>query len=198
MELNEAREIAAQCWCDPETQHLVMNTDLAEAFAKRLVEAWNRRASQASEPVAWRWWVPIPGGTWSEHYSDTKPTPVGKKDITPLFDHSAPCARCEDSDKVLSDNMAFMDQKVAALEAELKLYRAEMSEAREAGFESASDIYTSYVGVKERLAAAEKVIERIYYFQQDIARPPLKSVAELMRDMAHDYLAAHREGKEAS
>lgn len=28
--------IAAQCWCDKETSHIVMNIKLATAFAKRL------------------------------------------------------------------------------------------------------------------------------------------------------------------
>lgn len=35
--LNEARQLAAQSWCDKETQHLTMEPALAEAFAKRLV-----------------------------------------------------------------------------------------------------------------------------------------------------------------
>lgn len=30
--------LAAQCWCDPETQKLVMIPELAMAFAKRLDE----------------------------------------------------------------------------------------------------------------------------------------------------------------
>ena len=37
------------------------------------------------------------------------------------------------------------------LRAENKLYAAEMSAAREAGFETAQDVYTSYVGVTEQL-----------------------------------------------
>ena len=38
------------------------------------------------EPCAWRWAVPVPGGTWTEHFSDSKPSPVGKMGITALFD----------------------------------------------------------------------------------------------------------------
>lgn len=34
--MREARELAAQCWCDPETRDRVMDAELAEAFAKRL------------------------------------------------------------------------------------------------------------------------------------------------------------------
>lgn len=34
--MTEARELAAQCWCDEETKHIDMDTRLAEAFAKRL------------------------------------------------------------------------------------------------------------------------------------------------------------------
>ena len=36
--MNEALQIASQCWCDPETSHLNMNSELARAFAKRLAE----------------------------------------------------------------------------------------------------------------------------------------------------------------
>ncbi len=35
----EARAMAAQCWCDDETKHIVMDTALAEAIAKRIA-AW--------------------------------------------------------------------------------------------------------------------------------------------------------------
>ena len=34
--MNKAQQIAAQCWCDPETSHIVMDPALANAFAKRL------------------------------------------------------------------------------------------------------------------------------------------------------------------
>ena len=34
--MNEALQIASQCWCDPETSHIVMNPVLANAFAMRL------------------------------------------------------------------------------------------------------------------------------------------------------------------
>ena len=37
MRIEEARGIAAQCWCDPETSHKVMDPDLAEAIARRIV-----------------------------------------------------------------------------------------------------------------------------------------------------------------
>lgn len=32
-----ARQIAAQCWCEPETSSIEMDTRLAEAFARRLL-----------------------------------------------------------------------------------------------------------------------------------------------------------------
>jgi hypothetical protein len=35
-QMTAAREIAGQCWCDPETKDKVMDVQLAEAFAKRL------------------------------------------------------------------------------------------------------------------------------------------------------------------
>lgn len=42
-----AREMAARCWCDKETEHLEMNAVLAEAFAKRLA-CWLESAAQFS------------------------------------------------------------------------------------------------------------------------------------------------------
>ena len=49
MEPYEAREIAAQAWCDNSTSHLDMIPELAEAFAKILVEEVGK-ASPASAP----------------------------------------------------------------------------------------------------------------------------------------------------
>jgi len=43
MTLQEARAIAAQCWCDPETSHIEMDVNLAEAFAKRLNVVFEQR-----------------------------------------------------------------------------------------------------------------------------------------------------------
>lgn len=42
----EARQMAAQCWCDDETKNTVMDTVLAEAVAKRIA-AWMDTAAQA-------------------------------------------------------------------------------------------------------------------------------------------------------
>ncbi len=52
--LPEAREIAAQCWCDDETTHLVMETALAEAVARH-VAAWMQTGAQhARNEEYWR------------------------------------------------------------------------------------------------------------------------------------------------
>ena len=52
--LPEARQIAAQCWCDDDTQHLVMEPALCEAFARRLA-AWMRTGAQhARNEEYWR------------------------------------------------------------------------------------------------------------------------------------------------
>lgn len=45
MWMEEARGIAAQCWCDPETEKIVMNPTLAEAVAKRIA-FWMETAAQ--------------------------------------------------------------------------------------------------------------------------------------------------------
>ena len=46
-----ARQAAAQCWCDPQTSHLVMDSSLAEAFARRLA-AWMETAAQEHKNAA--------------------------------------------------------------------------------------------------------------------------------------------------
>jgi hypothetical protein len=48
--MDEARQYAAQCWCDPETSDRVMDTQLAEAVAKRIA-AWMDTAAQAQRNV---------------------------------------------------------------------------------------------------------------------------------------------------
>ena len=53
MEPYEAREIAAQAWCDNSTSHLDMIPELAEAFAKILVEEVGI-ARAASAPEGWK------------------------------------------------------------------------------------------------------------------------------------------------
>ena len=43
--MDEARQLAAQCWCDKETENKVMDPELAEAVAKRIA-AWIATAAQ--------------------------------------------------------------------------------------------------------------------------------------------------------
>ena len=43
--MSEARQIAAQCWCDPETSGTPMDVRLAEAVAKR-IQAWMETSAQ--------------------------------------------------------------------------------------------------------------------------------------------------------
>lgn len=45
MWIDEARQIAAQCWCDPETEHKEMDVILAESLARRIA-AWMDTAAQ--------------------------------------------------------------------------------------------------------------------------------------------------------
>lgn len=50
----EALAIAAQCWCDPQTQDRVMDPTLAEAVARRIA-AWMQTAARGEEDKAyWR------------------------------------------------------------------------------------------------------------------------------------------------
>jgi hypothetical protein len=43
--MEEAREIAAQCWCDVETSHIIMDSTLAEAVARRIAN-WMQTGAQ--------------------------------------------------------------------------------------------------------------------------------------------------------
>lgn len=43
--IKEARQIAAQCWCDTETKHILKDPDLCEAVAKRIA-VWMETAAQ--------------------------------------------------------------------------------------------------------------------------------------------------------
>lgn len=43
MSLEQARHLAAQCWCDEETKSTVMDVVLAEAFAKRIAVLMEQR-----------------------------------------------------------------------------------------------------------------------------------------------------------
>jgi hypothetical protein len=50
--MDEARQIAAQCWCDEETKHIEMDARLAEAAAKRIA-AWMDDAARAYRDAAY-------------------------------------------------------------------------------------------------------------------------------------------------
>jgi len=43
--MEEARQMAAQCWCDEETKHIEMDTVLAESVARRIAN-WMDTAAQ--------------------------------------------------------------------------------------------------------------------------------------------------------
>jgi hypothetical protein len=45
--MNEARQMAAQCWCDEETKNIQMDPVLYEAVAKRIA-SWMNTAAQFS------------------------------------------------------------------------------------------------------------------------------------------------------
>jgi hypothetical protein len=54
----EARELAAQCWCDPKTSHIEMNVDLADTVAYRidrlLSQITDLRTEVAKNHAAWK------------------------------------------------------------------------------------------------------------------------------------------------
>lgn len=43
--MDEARAVAAQCWCDPKTSKTEMDVELAEVFAQR-ISLWMQDAAQ--------------------------------------------------------------------------------------------------------------------------------------------------------
>lgn len=45
MWIEEARGLAAQCWCDPETENRIMDVTLCEAVAKQIA-SWMETAAQ--------------------------------------------------------------------------------------------------------------------------------------------------------
>ena len=50
--MDEGREMAAQCWCDKETEKIVMDPVLAEAVAKRIAY-WMQIAAQNDRNTAY-------------------------------------------------------------------------------------------------------------------------------------------------
>lgn len=57
--------------------------------------------------------------------------------------------------EAIGSEIAKRDARIKELESHVELYVAEMSAAKEAGFYSAQDLYTSYIGLSDRIAALE-------------------------------------------
>ena len=51
--MDEARQIAAQCWCDEETSHIPMEPVLCEAVARRIASWMDTGAQHASNEEYW-------------------------------------------------------------------------------------------------------------------------------------------------
>ena len=80
---------------------------------------------QASEPFAWQYTSHISGAVMLSHQPPDRLVEAETFDIAPLYTTPQPCPKCE-------------------------LYAAEMSAAREAGFYSAQDLFTSYIGLQAK------------------------------------------------
>ena len=106
----EAREIAAQAWCDNSTSHLDMIPELAEAFAKILVEEVGK-ASPASVPE---------GTNMDKQYLQTE------FDTFFEFDSDDRSFVTSTSAKMFAEHMAL------PIEAQVEQLRAELSALREA------------------------------------------------------------------
>lgn len=80
----EARQIAAQCWCDDETKHIEMDVVLAEAVAKRIA-AWMRTGAQhAGNEEYWRNRAVAAEAAISKHEAD-KAAGVGGEAVARLL-----------------------------------------------------------------------------------------------------------------
>lgn len=66
----EARQIAAQCWCDATTSHLVMDCALAEAVARRIAAWMETGAFHARNEAYWRERALRAEGVYSEAIQD--------------------------------------------------------------------------------------------------------------------------------
>lgn len=51
MNIEQARQKAAQAWCEPSTEHIVMDCDLAEAFANILLTALASAQEEAAQNI---------------------------------------------------------------------------------------------------------------------------------------------------
>jgi len=51
MTLEDARGIAARCWCDPATSNRVMDPELAEVMGRQLLAAYNLGRAWAKQPA---------------------------------------------------------------------------------------------------------------------------------------------------
>lgn len=102
--LEQAREMSAQCWCDPETSHIEMIPELCESFAKRLVAALEA-ADKQGEPVAYRFTENRGDGKTEFSYYTPEELATAYRDnclaITPLYTHPQPIDRKATEDEVI-------------------------------------------------------------------------------------------------
>lgn len=70
--MDEARCIAAQCWCDDTTAHIVMDTALCEAVARRIAAWMQTGAQHARNESYWRERALATAPTMSEAVRDSQ------------------------------------------------------------------------------------------------------------------------------
>lgn len=77
---------------------------------------------------------------------------------TLLYSHAEPCARCADLEAFNQRRIEEVEElqaKITEQADHIAMYRAEMSAALDAGFTTAQDLYTSYIGQADRIKALE-------------------------------------------
>jgi len=152
--MTEAREIAAHCWCDPETKDREMDTVLAEAVARRIA-VWMETAAQNEQNADYYRKLVVRCGK-----------AIGLAAYT-----------CDDgsiSEDVLCDKVPELFEKVCgALKAERVFLSFAIEDVPEQIVRNSDDairklIEAYYVAKANRVNATEKVIKRVDDPMKDI------------------------------
>jgi len=92
------------------------------------------------------------------------------------------------------ENLAIADGEITRLRQHLKMYEAECSGLREAGFENAQDLFTSYEGLRQQLATLTEQRDALlrsadYWKAEHLAGNEIIKKLTEQRDMAVSALS---------
>lgn len=146
----------------------------------------------AQEPIAWH---------TDDHLTDKSATTYDRDvaerwevkgwPVAPLYGRAATCTRCAerssettaaldllDAQELL---MAELQAKITEQAAEIELYRAEMSAAREVGFYSAQELYMAYANQAAEIAQLSDHVEDAKEIIQKMMKVEKQQAAEIER-----------------